>query len=88
MNKLKLYLGVSFAAFLGFLGLLLGSKSRKIAELQLKLKKDEMEKDLEAARKAVETHKLAVKEQEERARKSELEYRHAARQYQAHKEKS
>jgi hypothetical protein len=87
MNKLKLYLGVGFAAFVGFLGLLLGSKNRQIAELGLKIKKDSMEKDLEEARKAVATHREAVASKEQAARDAELNYRHAAKLYQASKER-
>jgi hypothetical protein len=87
MNKLKLYLGVGFAAFVGFLGILLGAKSRKIAELSLRLKKDEMEKDLQEARSAVAAHRDQVASKEQAARDAELNYRHAAKLYQAAKEK-
>jgi hypothetical protein len=86
MSKLKAYLGAGFLAFLGILGLILKNKQGKIKELELKIRKDGMEKDLQDARKEVSDHKAKVSETEEKARISELRYRQAIKEYKAAKE--
>lgn len=86
MTKLKAYLTAGFLAFLGILGLVLRSKQAKIKELELTIRKDGMDRDLQDAKNAVSAHKEQVKRAEERARTTELNYRQAIKEYRAAKE--